>query len=83
MTIELINACEQKSKLLKISRRFKNTVARTKYKMFSKKLKLMLLNAENKYHAEKFRKSKNSIRQTWKNINDLMKKKNIDRKSVV
>ena len=78
MTSELINACKKKSKLYKIYRRYKNTVARTKYKLFAKQLKIILLNAEAKFHAEEFCKSKNNVRQTWRNINNLLKKTNIN-----
>ena len=73
MTTELINACQKKSKLNQISRRYKNTVARIKYKLFAKQLKIILLNAEAKYHAQDFCKFKSNVRQTWRNINDLLK----------
>jgi hypothetical protein len=72
MTPDLLKACRIKSKLLKTYKRFKNTVAKTKYKNYAKKLKLDIRNAEKTYYSRNFH-NHCSVKDLWKNINQLIK----------
>ena len=73
MTDALIKRCKMKSRLLKIHRRFKNTVSHTKYKLYSKKLKSDIKNAELEYFTTEFKKSMHNPKDMWGKINHLLK----------
>ena len=71
MTAQLTRSCRIKSKLYKLYTRFRTTVAKIKYKTFSRDLKKNLRIAETNYYSQLFHKN-SSTKDIWSNINSLM-----------
>ena len=72
ITPALIKCCKTKSQLLKIYKRYKNSVSRIKYKNYSRVLKSSIRYAEKKYYEDKLHKKSSNIKDTWKIINSIL-----------
>ena len=68
----LISKCKIKSRLLKLYKRFNNSVSRIKYKNYSKKLKFELKTAQQYFYQKQLASAMGDSRKTWKHIKYLL-----------
>ena len=72
ITPSIIKSCQNKAKLYRTYKRYKNNVSKVKYKRYAKTLKSTIKNAEINYYSSKFKSYTGDYRQTWKVINSIV-----------
>ena len=75
MTKSLVNACRKKNNLYKIFLKNRCVKTETRYKRYKNKLTTILRFCEKQYCTQVLDKYRDNVRQTWKVLNDVIKKK--------
>ena len=78
-TTGLRNACNKKNHLYKKFLKYQTAASSSKYKTYKNKLTTILRNAEKKYYSTLLKEKEKNIKATWKILNDLTKKNNINK----
>ena len=75
MTNGLVNACKKKNLLYKRFLTSRCSTSEIRYKTYKNKLTSILRYCEKQYYSDLLKANKNNMKETWKIINDLLKKK--------
>ena len=79
MTNGLLNACKKKNLLYKRFLTSRCSTSEIRYKTYKNKLTSILRYCEKQYYSDLLKANKNNMKETWKIINDLLKKKSSTR----
>ena len=75
ITPGLVNSCYKKSKLYKKYKQNPTVINEMKYKEYRNKLKVLLLNAEKSFYADKIKSCYGDHKQLWNVLNVIINKK--------
>ena len=76
LTKGLLKCCRRKNKLYKRFIKEKSVANEQKYKQYKNKLTKILRFSEKKYYTDKLRAHSDNMKETWKILNEIVKRKN-------